>query len=98
MYIMFLYILWWWWFKLIETNAYSFCPNCLHQCPKKTDQCDLFRTHPLFKDRPDVDIIGKEICGEKGKYFISGRTNSSRHVVYEQNTNIFKGKFIKKTK
>jgi hypothetical protein len=26
----------------------------------------------LFKDYPEVNFIGKEICGEKGKYFSGG--------------------------
>ena len=54
------------------TYSYSFCPKCIHYTKKDaavTPTCNLFRTHPLFKDRPDVDFLGKEICGEKGKYF-----------------------------
>jgi hypothetical protein len=61
-------------------DSYSFCPNCIHftaeinkisdiHSPKKP-RCNLFKSHPLFKDRIDVDLIGKEICTIKGKYFI----------------------------
>lgn len=84
---------------IVKTHdSYSFCPNCLH-CTKP-DRCRLLEMHPLFKDRPDVDLIGREICGDKGKYFISGLRHDEDHAtreIYEQKTNIFKGKFIKKT-
>ena len=69
-------------------GLFAFCPNCVHYT--KPDHCDLFKKHILFKDRPDIDFIGKEICGEKGKYFLSGRNSS----IYEQD--IFKGKFKKR--
>ena len=53
-------------------HSYSFCPNCVHFTTEihKNPQCNLFKSHPLFKDRLDVDFIGKEICTIKGKYFI----------------------------
>jgi len=51
-------------------QAYSFCPKCIHSSGTK-DKCNLFTQHPLFKDNPEVNFIGKEICGEKGKYFVS---------------------------
>ena len=81
---------------MIKTHSYSFCPNCLN-C-KRTDSCDLLQMHPLFKDRPDIDFMGKEICSEKGKYFISSlktENNSMTRHIKEQNTNIFKGNFRK---
>ena len=52
-------------------HSYSFCPNCVHfpEEIQKKPQCNLFKNHPLFKDRGDVDFIGKEICTIKGKHF-----------------------------
>ena len=75
------------------TPSYPFCPNCIHYTKTvNTPNCDLFRTHPLFKDRIDVDSIGKEICSEKGKYFISGgKKGTTNMTLYEQNTKIFQG-------
>jgi hypothetical protein len=72
------------------TYSYSFCPKCIHYT--KTDAavtptCNLFRTHPLFKDRPDVDFLGKEICGEKGKYFFQEGVDENR-----KDESIFKGR------
>ena len=66
-------------FLLISTvHSYSFCPKCVHfyitdpsMASKTKPNCNLFKENPLFKDRPDVDFIGKEICTEKGKYFKS---------------------------
>jgi len=52
----------------LPVQAYSFCPKCIHSSGTK-DRCDLFKQHPLFKDVVEVNFIGKEICGEKGKYF-----------------------------
>ena len=52
----------------LPVQAYSFCPKCIHSSGAK-DRCDLFKQHPLFKDVVEVNFIGKEICGEKGKYF-----------------------------
>lgn len=49
-------------------EAYSFCPKCIYSSGR-TDTCNLFKQHPLCKDNPEVNFIGKEICGEKGKYF-----------------------------
>lgn len=55
--------------------AYSFCKKCKHSdydpTNRKEDEarCTLFKYHLLFKDRPDVDFLGKEICTERGKYF-----------------------------
>lgn len=49
-------------------KAYSFCPNCIHSSGR-ANTCNLFKQHPLYKDNPDANFIGKEICGEKGKYF-----------------------------
>ena len=53
-------------------HSYSFCPNCAHflEDIHKKPQCNLFKSHPLFKDRLDVHFIGKEICTIKGKYFV----------------------------
>lgn len=68
-------------FFLIATAAsvrsYPFCPKCVHYyhttttstTPSTKPNCSLFKNHPLFKDRPDVDFIGKEICTTDGKYF-----------------------------
>lgn len=63
-------------FLMISTvSSYSFCPKCVHfyitthEEKKTKPNCNLFKDHPLFKERPDVDFIGKEICTEKGKYF-----------------------------
>ena len=60
-------------------QSYSFCPKCVHYYTTTTNtntnstptkpNCNLFKRNPLFKDRPDVDFIGKEICTIKGKYF-----------------------------
>lgn len=55
----------------IPVQAYSFCPKCIHSSGT-TNTCNLFKQHPLFKDYPEVNFIGKEICGEKGKYFSGG--------------------------
>ena len=55
----------------LPVHAYSFCPKCIHSSGAK-DRCDLFKQHPLFKDVVEVNFIGKEICGEKGKYFSCG--------------------------
>lgn len=54
------------------TNVYAFhfCPKCIHSSGTK-DKCNLFKQHPLYRDNPEVNFIGKEICGEKGKYFTS---------------------------
>jgi len=73
-----------------STNSYSFCSTCIHftqsdSVSSRQPNCNLFKTHPLFVDRQDVDFIGKEICGDKGKYFISG----VNMTVYEQNTKLF---------
>ncbi len=73
-----------------STNSYSFCSSCIHftqtgSVPSRHPNCNLFKEHPLFKDRPDVDFIGKEICSDKGKYFISG----VNMTLYEQNTKLF---------
>lgn len=71
-YMRFLLGLFQFYFIISVTYSYSFCPKCIHYTIKDaavTPTCNLFRTHPLFKDRPDVDFLGKEICGEKGKYF-----------------------------
>lgn len=77
------------WVVPMITYAYPFCPKCVHSTPqeKVTQLCNLFKAHPLFKDRVDVDSIGKEICGEKGKYFLNAGKPENNH------TNIFKGKF-----
>ena len=60
-------------------GSYPFCPNCVYYYHYTTSSsttitptkpnCSLFKNHPLFKDRPDVDFIGKEICTTDGKYF-----------------------------
>jgi len=78
---------------MVATASYSFCPNCIHYTKTvNTSNCDLFRTHPLFKDRIDVDSIGKEICSVKGKYFISGgKKESANMTLYEQKTKLFQG-------
>lgn len=52
----------------LPSNGYSFCPTCIHSSGT-INRCDLFKPHPLFKDNPEISAIGKEICGEKGKYF-----------------------------
>lgn len=74
-------------------HSYSFCPNCKHSDGSDV-KCDLFKQHPLYKDHPDVHSVGKEICGAKGKYFISGgkKENAGRDIK-EQNTHLFKGNF-----
>jgi hypothetical protein len=58
------------------SRSYPFCPKCVHyyittttNTPSTKPNCSLFKNHPLFKDRPDVDFIGKEICTTDGKYF-----------------------------
>jgi hypothetical protein len=81
----------------LKTNSYPFCPNCIHFTKTgstKTPNCDLFKTHPLYKDMQDVDFLGKEICGEKGKYFISGTKldKDGEMTIYEQNTQLFQGR------
>ena len=68
---------------LIFFVLYTFCRNCIHY---DSHQCNLFKKHPIFKDRPDVDFLGKEICGEKGKYFQMNTTTKTA-------THIFEGKF-----
>ena len=73
-----------------STNSYSFCSKCIHFTQSDSvssiqPNCNLFKKHPLFVDRHDVDFIGKEICSDKGKYFISG----GNMTVYEQNTALF---------
>jgi hypothetical protein len=75
------------------TASYPFCPNCIHYTKTiNAPNCNLFMTHPLFKDRIDVDLIGKEICSEKGKYFISGgKKGTTNMTLYEQNTKLFQG-------
>ena len=77
----------------LPVQSYSFCKNCVHYNSDKTDtvmNCNLFRKHPLYKDRQDVDFIGKEICSEKGKYFISGlKKEDGNSSIYEQNTKLF---------
>lgn len=62
-------------------QSYPFCPKCVYYYHYTTSSsssttitptkpnCSLFKNHPLFKDRPDVDFIGKEICTTDGKYF-----------------------------
>jgi len=85
---MFIYIL----FGIVGATAtYPFCPNFIHYTKTtNTPNCNLFKTHPLFKDRIDVDSIGKEICSEKGKYFISGgKKGTTNMTIYEQNTKLF---------
>lgn len=59
-----------------SVTSYSFCPKCVHYSiatketnPTTKPNCDLFKNHTLFKDRPDVDFIGKEICTTEGKYY-----------------------------
>lgn len=57
-----------------SVRSYPFCPKCVHYyttttTPSTKPNCSLFKNHPLFKDRPDVDFIGKEICTTDGKYF-----------------------------
>ena len=80
---------------VLPVHSYSFCKNCIHYNSDKIDtviNCNLFRNHPLYKDRQDVDFIGKEICSEKGKYFISGlkkEDGNSNSSIYEQNTKLF---------
>ena len=75
------------------TPSYPFCPNCIHYTKTvNTPNCDLFKTHPLFNNRIDVDSIGKEICSEKGKYFISGgKKGTANMTLYEQKTTLFQG-------
>lgn len=64
----------------LVVHSYSFCPKCVHFLEgineisdihsQVNPRCNLFKSHPLFKDRIDVNFIGKEICTIKGKYFI----------------------------
>ena len=61
---------------VVSVSSYSFCPKCVHYSiatketnPTTKPNCDLFKNHTLFKDRPDVDFIGKEICTTEGKYY-----------------------------
>ena len=73
-----------------STNSYSFCSKCIHftqsdSASSRHPNCNLFKKHPLFKDIQDVDFIGKEICSDKGKYFISG----GNMTLYEQNMSLF---------
>ena len=90
---MFIFILFGMMWATATTSSYSFCPNCIHYTKTiNTPNCNLFKIHPLFKDRIDVDSIGKEICSEKGKYFISGgKKGSTNMTLYEQNTKLFQG-------
>jgi hypothetical protein len=76
---------------MMVTASYPFCPDCIHYTKTvNTPNCNLFRTHPLFKDRIDVDSIGKEICSEKGKYFISvGKKGTTNMTLYEDKTKLF---------
>ena len=76
---------------MVTTHSYPFCPNCIHYTETaNTPNCDLFKTHPLFTNRIDVDSIGKEICSEKGKYFISGgKKGTANMTLYEQKTKLF---------
>lgn len=78
---------------MVATASYSFCPNCIHYTKTvNTPKCDLFKTHPLFNNRIDVDSISKEVCSEKGKYFISGgKKGTANMTLYEQNTKLFQG-------
>lgn len=90
---MFIFILFGMMWATATTSSYSFCPNCIHYTKTiNTPNCNLFKIHPLFKDRIDVDSIGKEICSEKGKYFISGgKKGTTNMTLYEQNTKLFQG-------
>ena len=63
--------------------AYSICKQCIHHdTPSRNEtqniyipRCNLLKSHPLFKERPDVHYLGKEICTEKGKYFNEKKTD-----------------------
>lgn len=76
-------------------QSYSFCPDCIHSSGR-ANTCNLFKQHPLYKDNPDANFIGKEICGEKGKYFRRGvdeeETNGSKG---EKNEKEYKEKVIR---
>ena len=69
------------------TVSYPFCPNCIHYTKTvNTPNCNLFKAHPLFNNRLDVDSIDKE----KGKYFISGgKKGTANMTLYEQKTKLF---------
>ena len=77
--------------------SYPFCPNCIHYTKTiNTPNCNLFKTHPLFNNRIDVDLIGNS---EKGKYFISGgKKGTTNMTLYEQNTKLFQGGRTNKNK
>jgi len=87
---MFIFILFGMMVATATTPSYPFCPNCIHYTKTiNTPNCKLFRTHPLFIDRIDVDSICKS---EEGKYFISGgKKGTTNMTLYEQNTKIFQG-------
>lgn len=65
--------------------AYSFCKKCMHYDTSMNTEiqnsyiprCNLLKDHPLFRERPDVHYLGKEICTENGKYF-NGKKPTSR--------------------
>jgi hypothetical protein len=73
-------------FFIVQTHSYTICSKCVHSITKgDLVHCNLFGLHPLFKNRPDVDNIGKEICTSKGKYFLNDTMICD--------SNIFKGNF-----
>jgi hypothetical protein len=73
-------------FAITTVQSYSFCPKCIHHYttqhsnPTKPN-CNLFRNHTLFRDRIDVDFLGKEICTTKGKYFITKKDEEDMIIV-----------------
>lgn len=78
---------------LPKVQAYSFCPNCIYSSGT-ADKCNLFKQHPLYKDNPEVNFIGKEICGEKGKYFIREEKDGHEESLVQKN-NLFKEKIMR---
>ena len=78
-------------FFLVPTNSYTICSKCVHSITKgDIVHFNLFGIHPLFKNRPDLDSIGKEICTSKGKHFLKKENDT---MIYD--SDIFKGNFRK---
>ena len=92
-YIIYILQMFWSLFLLVlpPAQAYSFCPNCIYSSGT-ADKCNLFKQHPLYKDNPEVNFIGKEICGEKGKYFIREEKDEPNIV---RKNHLFREKIIR---
>jgi hypothetical protein len=70
-------------FIITSINAYSFCHRCIHfqkSVSQSVPKCNLLIKSPIFRDRQDVDLIGKEICTIKGKYFVDTNDTTIEHA------------------